>query len=161
MLTLNEMNGLNQTTANLFFDRTNKPTGRCVRARRLHKKSSSVGRQSAFQAQSRSLPVRFDPETRFDLPTESTSVSYDSVDHEFARMKETMLEQNQATTEFRFEQDLIRFAVNEAEALAWTSPFPLLVFPALTQEKTDQARKHFQKQQEIWRRSQTLLSNVA
>lgn len=153
---------LNKTASEPFFSRENKPTSRCARTTTFKQRlSPTVNSHSGMRPESRSIPVRFNPETRFDLASHRSSFSFNRVDQEFARMKETLTQHHQKTTEVRFEKELIRFAINEAEALAWDSQFPLLVFPELTREKTDQARAYYRRQQVIWKRSQTRLSDAA
>lgn len=44
---------------------------------------------------------------------------------------------------------LLRAALNEAEALAWQTPYPHLFFPVLAQEKAVSARNWAQRQREI------------
>jgi hypothetical protein len=48
---------------------------------------------------------------------------------------------------------MLRLAVNEAEALAWETDYPHLVFPALAHEKAEQVTSWEARQQKI-RRSQ-------
>ncbi len=45
-------------------------------------------------------------------------------------------------------------AANEAAALAWMTPFPLLVLPSLLEEMVQAARHRAQRQKEIFRQSQ-------
>ena len=44
---------------------------------------------------------------------------------------------------------MIESAVNEAEALAWQTPFPHLFFPALAQEKAVEATRWAARQEKI------------
>jgi hypothetical protein len=53
---------------------------------------------------------------------------------------------------------LLRHAANEAASLAWATPYPLLVFPALAEEKTQAARRQIIRQRRIHRRSRILLA---
>ena len=48
---------------------------------------------------------------------------------------------------------LLRAAVIEAEALAWQTPYPHLLFPVLAEEKAAEARKWAVHQRAIWERS--------
>jgi hypothetical protein len=52
----------------------------------------------------------------------------------------------------------LRNAANEAAALAWVTPYPLLVFPALFEEKAASAVKLAEKQEEVLERSRELLA---
>ena len=47
---------------------------------------------------------------------------------------------------------LLKAAVNEAEALAWQTPYPHLLFPVLAEEKAAEARKWAAQQRAIWER---------
>lgn len=59
------------------------------------------------------------------------------------------------------EANLIRAALNEAEAIAWASPFPSLLFPELAGEKVAKVRAHFRHQQEIWNRGSERMALAA
>jgi hypothetical protein len=52
---------------------------------------------------------------------------------------------------------LLRHAANEAASLAWATPYPLLVFPALFEEKVERALLQAERQDDIRQRSQELL----
>ena len=56
----------------------------------------------------------------------------------------------------RAPERLVRQAVTEAEALAWSTPYPLLFLPVLVEEKLTSARDWADRQQEIPGRQQTL-----
>jgi hypothetical protein len=51
----------------------------------------------------------------------------------------------------------VRRAANEAAALAWVTPYPLLVFPALFEEKADLALAQAVRQEQVLERSRELL----
>ena len=55
------------------------------------------------------------------------------------------------------EAEAARRAANEAAALAWITAYPLLVFPALFDEKADMAISRAERQEEIRERSRELL----
>ncbi|MDB6015755.1 MAG: hypothetical protein JWR19_244 [Pedosphaera sp.] len=48
---------------------------------------------------------------------------------------------------------LIKQAVVEAEALAWSTPYPMLFLPALAEEKVLSARQRAERQRQILERS--------
>ena len=50
----------------------------------------------------------------------------------------------------------MRRAANEAAALAWLTPFPLLVLPALLDEKAEAARRQAERQQTVTKRGQPM-----
>jgi hypothetical protein len=55
---------------------------------------------------------------------------------------------------------LLRRAANEAASLAWFTPFPLLVFPLLLEEKAEAARRQQARQRQIRRRSRGAISSL-
>jgi len=61
---------------------------------------------------------------------------------------------------FRAQEELFRLALTEAEALAWQTGYPQLVFPALATEKV-QAVAAWQHKQEILSRNYRRLAAVA
>ena len=50
----------------------------------------------------------------------------------------------------------LRRAANDAAALAWTTVFPLLVFPVLFEEKTDAAILRVERQARIYANRQLI-----
>jgi len=44
---------------------------------------------------------------------------------------------------------MVRFALNEAEALAWQTPYPYLLFPVLAREKAESARQWVERQRRV------------
>ena len=50
----------------------------------------------------------------------------------------------------------LRRAANEATALVWLTPFPLLLLPALLEEKAATARRQIARQNQINKRSKAL-----
>jgi hypothetical protein len=59
--------------------------------------------------------------------------------------------------EFGPQQRVLELAVNEAEALAWETDFPLLVFPTLAQEKAEAATAWSWRQQQLLQNRPLLL----
>jgi len=55
----------------------------------------------------------------------------------------------------------LTWAAQEAASLAWLTPFPLLVLPALFEEKISAARQHWLKQQKIRRATQLPIALAA
>jgi len=68
------------------------------------------------------------------------------------QVEEQLIRKLTAETQGSVPQRLIQQAVNEAEALAWSTPYPLLFLPELAQEKIRSARQWNRRQQEIYRR---------
>ena len=107
------------------------------------------------------VQTRFGIETRFDV------VPIPAVP--FRGTQETALEQLKAqllaellaeAVQSDFSAPLRR-AANEAAGLAWLTPFPLLFFPTLLEEKARAAQARLRRQRRILERSQELLETVA
>jgi hypothetical protein len=101
------------------------------------------------------VPTEFGPETRFELrPT--PSVPFRAVqENEFERLKNKLLAEqlSEATPELNAP---LRRAANDAAALAWATVFPLLVFPALFEEKIAAAVLRVERQARIYANSQLI-----
>src|SRR5579863_4000960 len=54
----------------------------------------------------------------------------------------------------RLPEHVFKQAATEAEALAWSTPYPLLFLPGLMEEKVHGARRWQRKQREIWEQQQ-------
>ena len=68
-------------------------------------------------------------------------------------LKREILDQELANVEDMQLRQLVKRAGDEAAALAWTTPFPLLALPELLVEKSRQARVQFQRQRHIEERT--------
>lgn len=82
-------------------------------------------------------------------------------ENELDRLKNRLLRLALATTEETAMIVALRRAANEAAALAWLEPHPLLVFPALFFEKAATDRDRIERQQRIRARSVSLLQEAA
>src|SRR6266700_1649739 len=56
------------------------------------------------------------------------------------------------------QEHLLHLTLNEAEALAWQTGFPELVFPTLAMEKVQSVAAWHERQQSLWRTNSTLAS---
>lgn len=65
------------------------------------------------------------------------------------KVKQAVLDEFQDTVDAH--NQMLRLAVNEAEALAWETDYPHLVFPALAHEKAEQVTSWEARQREISR----------
>ena len=109
----------------------------------------------------RELKAAFGPETRFDL-TPVPPAPFRSVrETELDRLKDRLLHDLLARTENGTLYASLRRAANEAAALAWTTPFPLLFFAALFEEKAWTATRYAMRQSSIDRRGRRLNSIAA
>ncbi|MDB6015638.1 MAG: hypothetical protein JWR19_127 [Pedosphaera sp.] len=106
----------------------------------------------------RTLRTRFAPDTRFRVKavpyraTETTALE---------QLKQRLLLQLLGQTMDPEQNALLRRAANDAAALAWATYCPLLLFPALLEEKAQVALLQDQHQQEVRQRSQNLALEAA
>ena len=106
----------------------------------------------------RKLPTEFGPETWFELKPVPAAPFRAVQESRFEQLKLQLLEQR---LEQAWEPALtshVRRAANEAAALAWVTPYPLLVFPALFEEKADAALEFVERQEQVRQRSRHLLA---
>lgn len=106
------------------------------------------------------VPVFYEESDRFNLEPVFSEPGKEQLEQQFALLKEALLENLIEETQTlalrkRFEQ-----AAGEAAGIAWTTEFPLLVFPALFEEFTSSARKRESRQQRIKARSEMLLAET-
>ena len=113
-----------------------------------------------MRTQRTKLVTRFAKETRFDVPPAAPVPFRGTRETELEQLKNRLLrEALNATTEARFYAPLRR-AANEAAALAWMTPYPLLVLPVLFDETAARAWRQFEVAQGVRNRSRRLLSVV-
>lgn len=111
-----------------------------------------------MKANYRRLSARFGPETRFEVRPAPPAPFRAIQQTEFERLRDQLLsERLEQAREPGFNSHLRR-AANEAAALAWVTPYPLLFFPALFEEKAQTALVQLEKQEQVRRLSQELLS---
>ncbi len=106
----------------------------------------------------RRVPTEFGPDTGFEVKPNPATPFRAREEAEFERLKARLLAQR---LEARGEQKLdghLRRAANEAAALAWVTRYPLLVFPALFEEKANAALLQARRQEQIRKRSLELLA---
>ena len=101
---------------------------------------------------------RFAPEALFELRPVPPAPFRATQEDEFERLKNTLLTGQLARTATPELNAPLRRAANEAAALAWNTFFPLLVFPALFEEKTAAAVRQAGWQARIYANSRELLA---
>ena len=103
------------------------------------------------------VATRFAPETRFELQTGPPLPFRATQENEFERLKSQLLTL-QLTRLAKPELNTpLRRAANEAAALAWVTLYPLLVFPALFEEKAVAAVRQTERQARVYAASRELL----
>jgi hypothetical protein len=106
----------------------------------------------------RRVPTRFGPESGFEVTPISPAPFRARQEAELERLKARLLaERLQGRGEPQLDSYLRR-AANEAAALAWVTRYPLLVFPALFEEKAKAALLRAERQEQIRQRSRELLA---
>ncbi len=104
------------------------------------------------------VPTRFEPETRFEVKPGAPAPFRALHEDELERLKSRLLTGALWELEGPELNTYVRRAANEAVALAWVTPYPLLVFPALFEEKTRAALVQAERQADIRERSLELLA---
>jgi len=106
------------------------------------------------------LLTRFGPETRFDVAPVHAVPFRGARETELEQLKNRLLRQAlDAAADAEFYAPLRR-AANDAAAVAWMTPFPLLFLPELFGEKMAVARRQFERAQNVRTRSQRILEEV-
>jgi hypothetical protein len=103
------------------------------------------------------LPARFDSEVRFELTPRLETRARDSTLDEFEQLKARLLKPVLSKTPDVGLRRQLRLAANEAAALAWTTPFPLLLLPELIREKTSAVHEYAVRQEQVQHASEELL----
>ena len=83
----------------------------------------------------RRVPAEFGPETRFEIDPTPPAPFRAVQENRFELLKVTLLEERLKTLLKPELSAQVRRAANEAAAVAWVTPYPLLVFPLLFDEK--------------------------
>jgi len=105
------------------------------------------------------VPTEFGLNTRFVPPVVVAPTAFrDTAETELDRLKERLLASELARTTNLEMNVLLRRAANDAVALVWLTPFPLLLLPALFEEKALVARRAAGRQALIRERSSELLA---
>ena len=101
------------------------------------------------------VPTRFAPETRFEVRANPPAPFRAIQENEFERLKNKLLAEQLLDAAPDLNAPLRR-AANDAAALAWATVFPLLVFPALFEEKIAAAVLRAGRQARIYANSQLI-----
>ena len=89
-----------------------------------------------MNAKYRRLETKFEPETRFELTPVAVAPFRAVFEDRFDHLKARLIAESLDTVWESKVSSEVRRAANEAAALAWRTPYPLLVFPLLFEEKT-------------------------
>ena len=102
--------------------------------------------------------AEFSPETRFEVRPVPPAPFRATQETEFERLKSRLLTEKLLATAQPELNAPIRRAANEAAALAWVTFYPLLVFPALFEEKIRTALRQAERQAHILAHSRQLVT---
>ncbi|HEY0457307.1 MAG TPA: hypothetical protein VGE41_13130 [Verrucomicrobiae bacterium] len=106
------------------------------------------------------LRPSFEPETRFDVDAVPAPFrGAQPVEIEF--LKDKLLRQALQATAKGEHYAPLRRAANEAAALAWLTPFPLLLLPGLFEELARKAKEQSEQQSRVLKRSHKLMRVAA
>jgi hypothetical protein len=98
------------------------------------------------------VPTEFAPETRYAVVVEPAAPFRATLESELERLKDRLLREWLATATAPEFNAPLRRASNEAAALAWTTPVPLLVLPELLREKAEAALRYVARQVALHKR---------
>jgi hypothetical protein len=104
------------------------------------------------------LRAEFSPETRFEVRPVPPAPFRATQETEFEQLKNRLLTEKLLATAQPDLNAPIRRAANEAAALAWVTFYPLLVFPALFEEKIRTAIRQAERQACVYARSPELVA---
>jgi len=104
------------------------------------------------------VQTRFAPEVHFEVnPVPFRAVETTALE----RLKDHLLRQLLEQTTRPAQNTALRRAANDAAALAWSTNFPLLLFPGLLEEKARAALLQVRRQACVRERSRNLLLEAA
>ena len=103
------------------------------------------------------VPARFGPETRFEVKPVPPAPFRAVQETELERLKNRLLLERLNELPGPEFAAYVRRAANEAVALAWVTPYPLLTFPGLFEEKTETALLYAERQKTVRARSADLV----
>ena len=111
-----------------------------------------------MSAKYRKVPTRFGRVNRFEVKPVPAAPYRALQESRFEALKAEMLA---ARLETIWEPELssqVRRAANEAAALAWVTPYPLLVYPVLFEEKATTAVRISERQEQVRKHTRELLA---
>ena len=106
----------------------------------------------------RRLRTRFGPETGFEVKPVSAAPFRAVLEDRFEGLKARLLLESLDTVWQPELNSEVRRAANEAAAIAWITPYPLLVFPILFEEKTRSALGVAARQERVRERTRELIA---
>lgn len=111
-----------------------------------------------MNAKYRRVPTRFAPDTEFELNPLPVAPFRRVQESRFENLRSQLLGEKLVELADTQLNSQIRRAANEAAALAWVTPYPLLVFPVLFDEKAFAALARAERQHRVFQSSRELLT---
>ena len=111
-----------------------------------------------MNANYRRVPTQFGPETGLEVRPVPPAPFRARQEAELEQLKARLLSERLETSWDPESDGQLRRAANEAAALAWVTKYPLLVFPALFEEKAEAALLRAERQEQVRQRSRELLA---
>ena len=111
-----------------------------------------------MNANYRRVLTKFGPETGFEVKPVPPAPFRARQEVELERLRTRLLSEWLETRWGPQPDDQLRWAANEAAALAWVTRYPLLVFPTLFEEKAEAALLQAGRQEQVRQRSRELLA---
>ena len=108
----------------------------------------------------KSVKTRFGPVTHFEIGPIAPVPVRGTAEEELERLKARLVRPLLDPVKDPELGTALQRAANEAASVAWFTPFPLLVFPTLLEEKAARARRQQERQKQIRKRSQGLLEEA-
>ena len=108
----------------------------------------------------RQVIANFEPETRFEVGAIAPVPFRGALETELEQLKARLLGPMLNAAADPARSAPLRQAANEAAGLAWFTPFPLLFFPGLLEEKIYAAQRQEARQRQIRRQSEALLEKA-
>ena len=105
----------------------------------------------------RRVPAKFGPETRFEVKPVPPAPFRAVQETELELLKNRLLVKALNGLDERELLAPVRRAANEAAAIAWVTPYPLLAFPELFYEKIAAALAYAERQAHVRERSAEIL----
>src|ERR1035441_7002039 len=119
---------------------------------------AALKKDTNMNANYRRVPTQFGPETGFEVRPVPPAPFRARQEAELEQLKARLLSERLETSWDPESDGQLRRAANEAAALAWVTQYPLLVFPALFEEKAEAALLRAERQEQVRQRSRELLA---
>jgi len=110
-----------------------------------------------MNANDKRVRARFGPETRFELKPVCAAMPGATQETHLDNLRNRLLLERLDELLGPHLNSQLRLAANEAAALACLTPYPLLVFPTLFEEKAKAALLHAERQEQVRQSSRELL----